>query len=139
MSLKAVVDHPETFTSIMSINGVTDWESLLVKMKTSIFNTQFHGLPNDSNRNLYNQASIINKISNLGNQSITIVQGQSDRTIPPWQADLMYDKLKEQNKNVNIIKYKGEDHVFKEKKNISNLCIAMFDLVGKKASKECNN
>ena len=139
MSLKAIVDHPEAFKGVFSINGVTDWESLLLKMETSIFNTQFNGLPNNENRNLYDQASIINKINNLGNQKIKIIQGGSDKTIPPWQSTLLYDKLKNANKNVELTTYKGEDHVFKEKKNISDVCVKLFELMGISVDKECTN
>jgi len=139
MSLRAVVEHPEVFKGVFSINGVTDWEALLLKLKTSIFNTEFNGLPNDTNRNLYDQASIINKIGNMGNQRIEIIQGEADRTIPLWQATLLAGKLKDAGKNVNLVTYKGEDHVFKEKKNIGNICVRMFGLMGIKADKECSN
>jgi prolyl oligopeptidase len=139
MSLKAIVDHPEAVKAVFSINGVTDWESLLLKMKTSIFNIQFNRLPNNENRSLYNQASIINKINNLGNQKIKIIQGGSDKTIPPWQSTLLYDKLKNANKNVDLVTYKGEDHVFKEKKNISDVCVKLFELMGISVDKECTN
>jgi len=137
MSLRAVVEYPETFKGVFSINGVTDWESLLVRMKTSIFNTQFYGLPNESNRKLYDQASIINRIGNLGNQRIEIIQGEADGTIPPWQATLLSDKLKEAGKNVNLVTYKGEDHVFAGKKNIGDVCVRMFKFVGIPVDKEC--
>jgi len=137
MSLKAVVEHPDQFKGVFSINGVTDWESLLVKMKNSIFNTYFNGLPNSNNRNLYDQASILNRISNLGNQRIEIIQGEADNTIPPWQADLLYGKLKEANKNVNLTTYKNEDHVFKEKKNIGDVCVRLFGLIGITNNNEC--
>jgi len=137
MSLRAVVEYPETFKGVFSINGVTDWESLLVRMKTSIFNTQFYGLPNESNRKLYDQASIINRIGNLGNQRIEIIQGEADGTIPPWQATLLSDKLKEAGKNVNLVTYKGEDHVFAGKKNIGDVCVRMFNFVGIPVDKEC--
>jgi hypothetical protein len=139
MVLKAVVEHGEIFKSVTSINGVTDWESLLVRMKTSIFNKDFNGLPNSSNQNLYDQASIINKIGNLGNQKIEIIQGGADSTIPPWQSILLYDKLKAINKNVNLTTYKGEDHVFKLKKNIDNICVKLMQMIGIKNTKECTN
>ncbi len=139
MSLRAVVEYPETFKGIFSINGVTDWESLLVKMETSIFNTPFGGLPNTNNRSLYNQASIIDKINNLGNQRIEIIQGEADNTIPLWQSILLNDKLKAANKNVNLVTYPGEDHVFKEKKNVNDLCVRIFGLIGIPADKDCTN
>lgn len=139
MSLRAIAEYPKTFKGIFSINGVTDWESLLVRMKTSIFNTHFSGLPNDENRNLYDKASIINKIKKLGKQRIEIIQGEADRTIPLWQATLLADKLEKANKNVNLVTYKGEDHVFKYKKNISNLCTRLFELMEIPADKECTD
>ena len=139
MVLKAVVEHGDIFKSVTSINGVTDWESLLARMKTSIFNKDFNGLPNSSNKNLYDQASIISKINNLSNQKIEIIQGGSDSTIPPWQSVLLYDKLKAANKNVNLTTYKGEDHVFKFKKNIDNICVKLMQMMGIKNTKECAN
>ncbi|MEI7688663.1 MAG: alpha/beta fold hydrolase [Candidatus Nomurabacteria bacterium] len=139
MALKAVVEHGDIFKSVTSINGVTDWESLLVRMKNSIFNKDFNGLPNSSNQNLYDQASIISKINNLSNQKIEIIQGGSDSTIPPWQSVLLYDKLKAANKNVNLTTYKGEDHVFKFKKNIDNICVKLMQMVGVKNTKECTS
>lgn len=137
MALRTVVEYPESIKGVFSINGVTDWESLLVKMQTSIFNTEFNGLPNSENRNLYDQASIIDKINNLGNQRIEIIQAEADRTIPLWQATLLNNKLKDAGKNVNLVTYKGEDHVYKYKKNIGDICTRLFGLVGLPADKEC--
>lgn len=138
LSLKTLAEHPEVFTGVVSINGVTDWESLVVKMQNSIFNAEFDGLPDLNNRALYDQASIQNKISNIGNQKIEIIAGVADRTIPYWQATDLYDKLKKAGKNVNLISYKGEDHVYKQKKTIKNLCNELFNFIGLKADLECN-
>lgn len=137
MSLRTIVEYPNAIKGILSINGVTDWESLLVNMKNSIFNIQFYGLPNSENRNLYNQASILNRISNLGNQKIEIIQGGDDHTIPPWQSILLSTKLKDMKKNVNLVTYKGEDHVFKYKKNIGDVCVRLFGLMEIPADEEC--
>ncbi len=137
MSFRTLVEYPDMFKGIFSINGVTDWESLMIKMKTSIFNTPFYGLPNEINKNLYDKASILNRVGNLGNQKIEIIQGGADGTIPPWQSILLYDKLNGENKNVTLTTYKGEDHVFKFKKNIDDICVKLFGLVGIINSKEC--
>lgn len=138
MSLKALTEHPETFAGVVSINGVTDWESLLVNMRTSIFNTDFNGLPDANNRALYDKASIINNISKIGNQKISIIAGEADRTIPFSQATLLYEKLKSANKNVTLISYKGEDHVYEKKETIEDLCVRLFNFVGVKVDPECN-
>ncbi len=137
LALKSIVEHPDAFQGAISINGVTDWESLLNDLKTSIFNTHFGGAPNETNKALYDQASILNKTTNLGNQKILITQGDSDKTVPPWQATLLYDKLRTENKNVTFIPYPREDHVFYYKKNVADLCTRMFTFLGKKPDKEC--
>lgn len=139
MSLRTIVEYPNTFKGIFSINGVTDWESLLIKLKTSIFNTQFYGLPNENNRNLYDQASIISRIGNLRKQRVEITQSEADQTIPLWQSILLSDKLKDVNKNVNLVTYKEEDHIFKYEKNIGDMCVRLFGLIGIPTDKECTN
>lgn len=138
LSLKSLVERPDVFNGVVSINGVTDWESLVVKMQNSIFNTEFNGLPDVNNRSLYDQASIYNKIGNIENQSISIIAGIADKTIPYWQATDLYDKLKSGGKNVKLISYKGEGHVYREKKTIKNLCNELFKSVELKVDPECN-
>ncbi len=137
MSLKALTEHPDTFKGVISINGVTDWESLLTKMQTSIFNIEFNGLPDIHNRTLYDQASIIDNIGKIGDQKIKIIAGEADRTIPFWQATTLYDALKTANKNVTLVSYKGEDHVYKEKKTIEDLCSQIFSFVEIKVDSRC--
>jgi dipeptidyl aminopeptidase/acylaminoacyl peptidase len=138
LSLKSLVERPDVFDGVVSINGVTDWESLVVKMQNSIFNTEFNGLPDVNNRALYDQASIYNKINNIGNQKIEIIAGVADRTIPYWQATDLYNKLKSNNKDVKLISYKGEGHVYRNRKTIKNLCNELFKFVEVKVDPECN-
>jgi len=138
IALKALTEHPDAFTGVVSINGVTDWESLLVNMRTSIFNTHFNGLPDVNNRTLYDKASIINNIDKIGNQKISIIAGESDRTIPFSQATLLYDKLKSANKNVTLVSYKDEDHVYEKKETIQDLCKQLFTFVGIEIDPECS-
>ena len=137
LSLKTLVEHPNTFAGVISINGVTDWASLLIPLKNSIFNIDFNGLPNPSNQALYDQSSILNKIDNLGNQKIELIQGQADQTINPSQAELLYNALSALHKNVSIVRYPGEDHVFKYPKTISDLCTQMFTFVGMAPDAQC--
>lgn len=139
LSLKTIVDNSEKFDGVISINGVTDWESLLVRMQNSIFNTHFNGLPDANNRTLYEKASILKNISKLENtKPIIIIQGSADRTIAPWQAPLLGDELKSQNKKVTMVSYKGEDHVFAKAKNIRDLCKRMFTFAGLKNTASCS-
>ncbi len=139
MSLESLAEHPDSFTAVTSINGVTDWQSLLSNIQKSIFNTEFGGLPSDSNQSLYDQASIANKIGNIGNQKIEIIAGEADKTIPFSQAEDMYNTLKNAGKNVSLVSYPGEDHVYKKKETLSDLCNQLFNLVGITPDPECNN
>jgi len=138
MSLRALVEHPDSFAGVVSINGVTDWEKLLADMQTSIFNVHFNGAPNEDNEDLYNKASILNKVDNVKKQRISIIAGVSDRTIPYSQATLMYDKLKEKNKKVELVSYQGEDHVYKRKDTIQDLCKQLFTFVKVPIDEECS-
>jgi dipeptidyl aminopeptidase/acylaminoacyl peptidase len=138
LSLRTIVEHPDTFAGAMSINGVTDWESLLVRLQTSIFNIHFNGLPSTETRKAYDQASILSRINNLGNQDIQIIAGVADKTIPVSQAHLIYDALKQQKKKVNLVLYKGEGHVYKKPKTISDLCRRMFTFIGKTVDTSCS-
>ncbi len=136
LSLRTIVENPDEFKGAMSINGVTDWESLLVRIGNSIFNVQFNGLPNKNNRALYDQASIFDSIKNLNKEKIIIIHSENDRTIPLVQAMLLVNKLKEHKKAYTFITYKNEDHVLKYKKNIFDLCRQMLIMV-EKTSADC--
>ena len=138
LSFKTLVEHPSSITGVMSINGVTDWESMLTDMQISIFNTQFNGLPSPSTQSLYDQASIINKISAIDTQKISIIAGEADRTIPFSQATNLYALLKNAHKNVTLTSYKGEDHVYRHRTTLVSLCNEMFTLVNKKVDPSCN-
>ena len=129
LSLRTIVEHPGSFSGAFSINGVTDWESLLARLKTSIFNIDFGGAPSADTMSAYKQASIIDRTSNLGNQKIAIVAGEADRTIPVSQSRMLYEDLLSKKKNVELVVYPGEDHVYKKKETISNLCEKIFSFM----------
>lgn len=138
LSLRAIVEKPTLFAGSMSINGVTDWQMLLDKLQTSIFNVQFGGLLDEKNSNDFYQSTIVDRIKNLKNQRIVLAQASSDKTVDPNQADWLYKKLSDQKKNVTVIKYPGEDHIFKQKKSMINLCQNLFSLVGLDQTGYCN-
>jgi dipeptidyl aminopeptidase/acylaminoacyl peptidase len=137
LSLKTVVEHPTEIKDVFSINGVTDWGMLLVPLKNSIFNVHFNGVPDAINQNLYDQASILNKISNLGTNKIIIGQGTRDNTIDPSQAYYLNSALLNAGKNVVLVEFKGQDHSFSKKVPIQNACKTLIDLVGKSTKGLC--
>jgi len=138
LALRSIVDKPSLFAGVLSINGVTDWASLLPTVKNSIFDADFNGLPGPNNQSLYDQASILSRIGSLTTQPIFIAQASADRTVNPNQADLLYNALIAAGKNAKIIKYSGEDHVFVKKSSISDLCNQMFTLVSLPIGSNCD-
>jgi dipeptidyl aminopeptidase/acylaminoacyl peptidase len=126
LALRSLVAYPAKFSGAISINGVTDWATMLKLLRTSIFNVDFNGLPSKNNSALYAKASIMTRISDLTNQKIVLMQSQSDRTVPPSQANLLYNALQAAGKNVQFIPYMNEDHTFTKITDIENICQNVF-------------
>lgn len=141
MSLKALVEHPDDFTNVMSINGVTDWWTLIANMSWSPFKAHFGGLPdlkNKTSRFYYDQSAIVNKISKIGKQKINIVHSTNDTTINPKQANLIYDYLIKNNKNAKLTWLPGDDHVIINTKNLELTCRLMFETIESNSTNYCH-
>lgn len=139
LALKALVDHPKSFDGGFSINGVTDWDVLTQNLRTSIFNVQFRGLRSPENDALYAQASIIDNLDNLDDQSVILAHGDSDRTVPYAQSRILSEALAEADyENTEFITLKNEDHVYAEPESFEELCERMIEFVGGKAPKRCS-
>jgi len=131
LALKSIVAHPSLFNGAYSINGVTDWPTLLNSLQTSIFNVYFGGLPTLANSKYYAQADIIDSVSSLTTANkIMLVQAQSDTTIDPAQADFLDQQLIAKGKNVQEIKIPNEDHVFYLDSSIQTICNSLITFVG---------
>ena len=137
LALRSLVAYPAKFTGAISINGVTDWASMLKLLKTSIFNVDFGGLPGKSNSSLYAKASILSRISDLTNQKIVLMQSQADKTVPPSQANTLYQALQNAGKNVQFIPYAGEDHTFTKTSDIENICQNIFNTLSLPLNNNC--
>ena len=136
--MRSIVAYPKQFDGAISINGVTDWATMLSDLGNSIFNLDFNGKPNKSNKKLYDKASIISRISNLANQKIILIQAQADKTIPPSQADLLYKVLQDKGKNVLFYPYADEDHIFKKTASIEGICKNVFTALSISLDNNCN-
>ncbi len=136
LALRTVVDPQASkkIAGVLSINGVTDWFVLLDKLENSIFNVQFKGLLGEENSSLYYQADIAERVKNLTNQKIIVAQATSDKTVPPSQADYLAQIFGLKNKVMNLVKYPDEDHVFKKKSSLEDLCRQLASLSRIKAS-----
>ena len=138
LALRSIVAYPAKFSGAISINGVTDWASMLKALRTSIFNVDFGGLPNKNNAVLYAKASILSRIGNLTTQKIVLMQSQADKTIPPSQADTLYKALQNAGKNVQFIPYPGEDHTFTKISDIESICQNVFNTLSLPLTNNCN-
>ena len=138
LALRSIVAYPAKFSGAISINGVTDWATMLKLLRTSIFNVDFGGIPNKSNASLYAKASILSRIGGLTTQKIVLMQSQADKTIPPSQADLLYNALQSKGKNVTFIPYPGEDHTFTKTSDIENICQNVFNTLSLPLGNNCS-
>ncbi|MCX6712503.1 MAG: prolyl oligopeptidase family serine peptidase [Candidatus Vogelbacteria bacterium] len=139
LALKAIVENPKTFAGAMPINGVMDWFVLLDKLENSIFNTQFGGLLEEKNSDIYYQADIADRVKNLTNQKIVIVQSSADQTIPPSQADYITKIFSLRNRVAELVKYPGEDHSFKKVSSLEDICRRLTTMAGLSAGCRWSN
>lgn len=131
LALKGLVAKPKLFTGAYSINGVTDWPTLLTKLRTSIFNIYFDGLPTLKNSKLYAQADIVDSLGVLTPKNKMIVlQAQKDYTIDPHQADFFTEVAQSKKKNVELIKIADEDHVFHKSNSVTTICSSLLRFIG---------
>ncbi|MCX6754715.1 MAG: prolyl oligopeptidase family serine peptidase [Candidatus Nomurabacteria bacterium] len=137
LALKAMVAYPNKINGGFSINGVTDWTSLLNYYKDSIFNTFFNGLPTSKNKKLYSQSSILKNIKSIKNP-LYIIQGESDSTIPKSQAILLRNALDNSHKNSTLIMIPNENHIFLKNSSINTICKSLFEMIKLDATKSCN-
>ncbi len=131
MASKAAVTFPEKLAGVIPIAGVSDWESLLERLHTSIFNIHFGGVPQRKNKVLYKMANIVQYVSKIKDTPMLIIHGEDDRTIPFWQTRLLTDTLDKAGKKYELLSYLGEDHVFKKRENYVGMCKHIITFIGK--------
>lgn len=137
LALRTAVEYPDQITGTLSINGVTDWQSLLIYYKNSIFNEFFGGLPSSHNKKLFAQASIFSRVQNLKNP-VTIIQGEIDSTIPKFQATALKSALDHAGKQSTLIMIPNENHVFEKDSSINTICTTLFQMIGFSDMSSCN-
>lgn len=137
LALRSLVAYVNTFSGAVSINGVTDWAALNERLQTSIFNIQFGGLPNKNTRARYDQASILSRIYRLTTQPVALLHGEVDNTIPVEQSRELADALVTTGKNTNLYVYPEEDHIYKIKETVRDMCINILETAGLRTEGRC--
>jgi acetyl esterase/lipase len=122
LALRTLVEAPKEVDSVVSIAGVTDWTSLITRIPSSIFTSQFSGTPNQLNANQYATASVRDRLNAIDNQDILLIYGEDDSTVPVWQSKEFFDFAHGLNKNIELIGYEEEGHTILKKENLLDVC-----------------
>lgn len=132
LALRTAAQNPSAFSGIISINSVTDWKSLVDSYHDSIFRIHFDGIPSRKNMALYEQASILKRITLFDGKKILLFHGNADKSVPYSQSTLLKNALDEANIQAEFITYDDEDHVYEKPENIQDLCRRTLLFVGSK-------
>ncbi len=114
----AVLTFRDVFRAGASYFGVSDLEALA--KETHKFESRYLDSmigPYPARRDLYVERSPIHHIERLATPLI-LFQGLEDKVVPPNQAELMFDAVKRKGVPVAYIAYEGEQHGFRQAKNI---------------------
>lgn len=130
LGLKLLATYPNEFRGMLSLSGVTDWESLMKAIPSSIFGVDFNGAPNAMNQPLYDAASIVKNLGSLSDQKVTLIQGDQDSEVPYSQSVLLDSALTAAGKAHSFITLPGEDHVYAQPSSYSTVCTQAFLLIG---------
>ncbi len=134
LAMKLLVDTPSSFKGAMSIAGVMDWTTMLTALDTSIFNVQFGGTAGEQNFDKYAAASIYNNVSRLNGQSVVLVHGDKDLTIPYRQSANFATFLGQNGVSHTFITLNDEGHIFKKPDSFESVCTALLNMMKKSTS-----
>jgi len=137
LALRALADKPALFAGAISVNGVTDWWTLIKNDPDSIFKVHFNGAPSSKNKILYDQASIFLRLNNLKGKKIVLVNGEDDATIPAQQTTMLFDALAKKNIGATVISYEKEGHILSDSANLDDLCSRVMQLPEGYGGKTC--
>ncbi len=129
LGLKTAVEYPTHFSGVIAISPVTDWSTTLLEA-TEPSAQFFNGLPNASNANLYKQADIHSKATNLKNMKVLLSVGEKDVVADPkTQAEILAGLLKQNNASYEWLSFAEEGHVFNNVNNLQQLCTSSLNMV----------
>lgn len=129
---KTLVEHDRQFSGAIAINGVFDWFDLLARIPSSPFKVYFDGFADledlDVNFEMYEDASIVNKLPDLAKlKQILLIYGEDDATVPTWQTEEFFYQAEMHDKNVDLLRLDGEDHIIRKRENLDLICEFIAD------------
>jgi dipeptidyl aminopeptidase/acylaminoacyl peptidase len=108
----------DIFKAGASYYGISDLETFV--KETHKFESRYLEYlvgPYPEKKDLYYQRSAINFLDQL-DVPIILFQGLDDKIVPPNQAELIFEALKNRGRPVAYLAFEGEQHGFKQAKNI---------------------
>jgi len=128
MALRGMVDIPEKLDGVVSINGVSNWYTLINRIPSSPFKALFEGVPDTRNLDAYKKASVFVGMDELDDDDkILVVWGEADATVPVWQSTEYVEYAEEMGVNVETLAFTDEEHIIRGRKNLDALCEAVVD------------
>jgi len=129
---KALIEKERYFDGVVAINGVFDWFDLLARIPSSPFKTYFDGLADLENLNtnfdMYEEASIVKDLSDLSKKKkILLVYGEEDGTVPTWQTKEFFYQAQILNKDVELLRLVGEEHIIRQRESLDEMCMFIAD------------
>lgn len=129
---KVLVGAEKYFNGAVAINGVFDWFDLLARIPSSPFSVYFDGLADlqdlDTNFAFYEQASIVKDLPELGSLTkLLLIYGEDDATVPTWQTEEFFYQAASLDKNVDLLKLEGEDHIIRQRESLDTMCEFIAD------------
>ena len=114
----AALAFRDTFRAGASHYGISDLESLA--RDTHKFESRYLDSlvgPYPERADLYRERSPANFVDRLSS-ALILFQGAEDRAVPPSQAQAMFDAVKAKGLPVALLLFEGEQHGFRQAKNI---------------------
>ncbi|CAL1527802.1 unnamed protein product [Lymnaea stagnalis] len=128
----ACLTFTDTFNVGVSHFGISDLEVLMAdthKFESRYLETLI--APYDENgRKIYRERSPINHVDKLSTP-MGFFQGDEDKVVPPNQAKMLYDVVKNKGLPAMFVLFKGEQHGFRQAENIQASLDGEFYFFGK--------
>jgi dipeptidyl aminopeptidase/acylaminoacyl peptidase len=166
MVLKSYAENPSDFENVFSFAPVSDWESQDEKDPYLLFNIHFNkkqvststinstssrsststsvsasnteSVSDPKLRELYDEASIYDKISILPKENnLFLYHGNADKNVQ-YKQSVAFDKLMSDNKkNYNFTTFEGQPHVFNKRSIWTKACSDILSKIGDQNTNYC--
>jgi dipeptidyl aminopeptidase/acylaminoacyl peptidase len=131
LALRSLVAYPKQYAGAISVNGVSDWGTLMAEID-SPFLVHFGGTPNKSStRAAYQMASVFDRVQRLTHDDpILLMHSRNDATVPVRQSVNAQQFFEQNNVNSHLVFFDDEDHALARRESITLLCKKMAEFIG---------